>query len=78
MKSLRRYGLLIGLGSIGTYLIILFAFQLAKLSYIVAVREFAVVIGAVLGITLLKEQLTFKKILGISAITAGLILVKVA
>lgn len=78
MKSLKRYGLLIGLGSIGTYLIILFAFQLAKLSYIVAVREFAVVIGAVLGITLLKEQLTFKKILGISAITAGLILIKVA
>lgn len=78
MKSLKRYGLLIGLGSIGTYLIILFAFQLAKLSYIVAIREFAVVIGAMLGVTILKEQLTFKKILGISAITAGLILIKVA
>ena len=78
IKSLKRYSLLIGIGSIATYLVILFAFQLEKLSYVVAVREFAVVIGAVLGITLLKEDLTFKKILGISAITAGMILIKLA
>jgi uncharacterized membrane protein len=78
LKSLKRYVLLIGLGSIGTYLIILFAFQQERLSYVVAVRESAVIIGAVLGLTLLKEDLTFKKILGIIAITAGVILIKVA
>ena len=78
VKSLKRYILLIGLGSIGTYLIILFAFQQEKLSYVVAVREFAVVIGAVLGLTILKEELTFKKILGVIAITAGMVLIKVA
>jgi drug/metabolite transporter (DMT)-like permease len=78
LRSLKRYSLLIGLGSIGTYLIILFAFQIEKLSYIVAVREFAVVIGAILGLTILKERPTYKKLLGITAITAGMILIKLA
>lgn len=43
-----------------------------------AVREFAVIIGAVLGFTVLKEDLTIKKIIGIIGITAGMILIKVA
>ena len=78
LKNLKRYSLLIGLGSIGTYLVILFAFQIEKVSYVVAVREFAVVIGALLGLTLLKERLFAKKIFGILAITAGMILIKLA
>jgi uncharacterized membrane protein len=78
VKKRKRYSMLIGCGSIGTYLIILFAFRLEELSYVVAVREFAVVIGAVLGLTLLKERFTLKKILGICAITAGMILIKLA
>ena len=48
------------------------------MSYIVATREFAVVIGATLGIVLLKEPPTLRKILGIAAITAGLIFIKLA
>jgi drug/metabolite transporter (DMT)-like permease len=69
---------LIGVGSIGTYLLILFVFRLGPVSYIVAAREFAVVIGAILGFVLLKEPLTVRKGLGIAAITLGLGLVKVA
>lgn len=61
----------------GTYLIILFAFQLGKVSYIVAAREFSVVFGSALGIIVLGESLTWKKAFGISAIALGLILVKV-
>jgi uncharacterized membrane protein len=78
LKTHKKHVLLIGLGSIGTYLIILFAFRIEKLAYIVAVREFAVISGAVLGFTVLKENLTIKKIIGIIAITAGMILIKVA
>lgn len=77
-KNMKRYILLIGPGSMGTYLIILFAFQSGKVSYIVAAREFAVVIGATLGITFLGEKLTWNKCLGIPAITLGLVLVKLA
>jgi drug/metabolite transporter (DMT)-like permease len=77
LKNMKRYILLIGPGSMGTYLIILFAFQLGKVSYIVATREFSVVIGSALGILILRERLTWKKVFGISVITFGLILVKV-
>ena len=69
---------LIGLGSIGTYLMILYAFRLGPASYIVAVREFSVVIGALLGVILLHEQITLKKVVGMAAIVAGIVLVKTA
>jgi len=68
--------LTIGAGSIGTYLLILFAFTMGPVSYIVAIREFAVVIGAVLGIVFLKERLTFLKGIAIVTITVGLVCVK--
>jgi drug/metabolite transporter (DMT)-like permease len=69
---------LIGVGSICTYLLILFVLRLGPVSYIVAAREFAVVIGSILGFVILKEPLTARKGIGIAAITLGLILVKVA
>jgi uncharacterized membrane protein len=75
---LKKYIGLIGIGSIFTYLLILFAFRLGPVSYIVAAREFAVVIGSVLGFVILKERLTLRKIVGIAAIVVGLILVKIA
>jgi uncharacterized membrane protein len=77
-KYLKKYIALIGIGSIFTYLLILFAFRLGPVSYIVAAREFAVVIGSVLGFVILKERLTLRKIVGIATIVAGLILVKIA
>lgn len=69
---------LIGLGVTGTYLLILFAFRLEQASYIVAVREFSVVVGALMGILFLTERLTLPKILGIATIACGLILVRLA
>ncbi|MBF0276556.1 MAG: EamA family transporter [SAR324 cluster bacterium] len=70
------YILVIGIGAGGTYLIILYAFTMGQVAYVVAVREFAVVIGALLGIIFLKEQLTVAKSLAIIAITLGLICIK--
>jgi uncharacterized membrane protein len=56
----------------------LFALRLGPASYIVAAREFAVVIGAGLGMIVLKEPLGTRKLLGITAIALGLVLVKIA
>ncbi len=78
LRNRKRYILLVGSGSVGTYLIILFAFQRANVSYVAAVREFAVVIGAALGFIVLKERFTAAKGWGIAAIVAGLVLVKAA
>ncbi|MCL2295083.1 MAG: DMT family transporter [Spirochaetes bacterium] len=68
--------LIIGFGSVGTYLIILFAMTLERASYIVSVREFSVVIASILGFIFLKEKATPFKIFGIVCVTAGLILIK--
>jgi len=68
--------LLIGIGSIGTYLMILFALQLAPVSYIVAAREFSVVIGALFGMIFLRERMTILKVTAIACITVGLFLIK--
>jgi drug/metabolite transporter (DMT)-like permease len=76
-KELKQYSFIIGLGSMGTYLIILFAFQMANVSYVVATRELSVAIGAFLGIKILKEPYSLKKIMGIICIILGMIIIKI-
>jgi len=70
------YILLIGLASLGTYLLILYAYTKGPISYIVATRESSVILGAALGFFLLKERLTAFKTVGILAIAGGLALIK--
>ena len=71
------YAPIIGLGSMGTYLIIMFAFSLSNhASYIVALRECSVIIASILGFVVLKEKPTPQKIIGIILITIGLVLIK--
>ena len=77
-NTMKKYSIAIGIGSTGAYLLILFAMRLAQVSYIVAMREFSVVIGSFLGFKLLNEQFILRKGLGIAAITAGLLLIKLA
>jgi uncharacterized membrane protein len=72
----RPYVLTIGLGSCATYLLILLAYRLGPISYIIALREFAVVVGAGLGFVFLKERLTAAKAVAIISIVAGLICIK--
>lgn len=72
----KRYSIIIGVGSMGTYLIILFAFQMAHVSYVVAARELSVAIGAFLGIKLLHEPVSKRKTAGIICIILGMILIK--
>ena len=75
-RNMKRYIFLIGPGSMVTYLIVLYAMQFGNVSYVVAVREFSVVIGSALGVLFLRERMTVWKGLGIVVIVMGLALVK--
>jgi len=75
-RQYKGYAAIIGIGSAGTYLMILFAFTMGPVNYIVAVREFAVVLGALAGVIFLKERLTPMKALAICVIVIGIIGIK--
>jgi drug/metabolite transporter (DMT)-like permease len=77
-KRYKFYGFIIGLGSAVGYLIILFVFRTSQVSYVVAVRELSVAIGAMLGIRLLHEPVSRNKILGIILVVLGLLMIKIA
>ncbi len=80
----RRFGLaeiwrpatFIGVGSTAAYLMILFAMTVGQVGYIVALREFAVVLGAILGFVFLKERITPLKVGSVLMIAAGLVFIK--
>ncbi len=81
VKCLKEYKIAsctIGLGSFGTYLIILFALQLSHVSYMVPVRETSVAIGVLYGFIFFKEKPTNRKIIAVLAITAGLVLIRIS
>lgn len=71
-----RPAALIGIGSTAAYLMILFAMTVGQVGYIVALREFAVVLGAVLGFVFLKERVTPLKVGSVLMIVAGLVFIK--
>ena len=58
-----------------TYMIILFAFQLSKVSYVVAAREVSIVMSALLGIIWLKEANAPQKIAGSVLIALGVVFI---
>ncbi len=77
-KRYWRYGLGIGVFAAISYLLILYAFTMGPVGYIVACREISVAFGAFLGIVILKERLTVAKSIAIVLIVIGLLLVKIA
>ncbi len=77
-RTKKRYSFIIGVGVFVTYLTILFVFQIADVSYVVALREFSVAVGAVLGFYLLGEVMTRRKVYGIVLIVIGMIFIKLA
>jgi drug/metabolite transporter (DMT)-like permease len=58
-----------------TYMMILFAFRLSKVSYVVAAREISIVFSALLGIYWLKEAHAPQKIAGSALIALGVVLI---
>jgi drug/metabolite transporter (DMT)-like permease len=77
-ETLKRYSLIIGAGAASAYLIILYTFRIAPVSYVVAVRELSVAFGALLGICFLREPLSAKKAIGLILIVFGLVMIKIA
>ena len=58
-----------------TYLMILFAFRLSKVSYVVAAREVSIVFSAFLGIVWLEEKHASQKIAGAALIALGVVFI---
>lgn len=58
-----------------TYLMILFAFQISKVSYVVAAREVSILFSTVFGILWLKEKHAHQKFVGASLIVLGVVLI---
>jgi len=58
-----------------TYMMILFAFRLSKVSYVVAAREVSIVFSVLFGIFWIGEKHAPQKLVGSALITAGVILV---
>lgn len=80
-KTIRKHFkevVLIGIADPGCYLIILFCYTLGAASYIVAMREFSIVIASALGFILLKERYSKWHIIAILLISSGMILMKLA
>lgn len=75
-SSLHKDAMMTGLLIMGTYALVVWAMAYAKdVSYVAAFRQISILIGVVLGITLLKEHLTAPKVLGSFILFGGLILV---
>ncbi len=60
------------------YLLVLFAFRLAKTGYVVAARELSIVLGAVIGRLWLREEATRGRLAGAAVILGGVVCVTLA
>ncbi len=78
LRDFKKEIALIGFADPAAYLIILVCYTLGAASYIVALREFSVVIASFLGLFILKEKFTWSKITAIGLITVGMIVMKLA
>ena len=67
-----------GLCTMGSYLLILFAMRMSKVSYVVPAREVGVLVGAALGVFVLKEEGGRRKLAGAVLIAAGLAMLALA
>jgi drug/metabolite transporter (DMT)-like permease len=63
--------------SIGAYLIVLSAMTQAPVAAVAAVRETAVIFGAMIGVLLLKEPFGAERIAGACVVALGIALLKV-
>ncbi len=67
--------LMVGFLDLFTYLLILFALQISKVSYVAAVREVSIVFSALIGILLLHEKNAPQKLFGAILICSGVVLI---
>ncbi|MBT3352036.1 MAG: EamA family transporter [Nitrospinaceae bacterium] len=63
-----------GFCMMGAYGLVLFAMRMSQVSYVVAAREVSVLIGAALGVFILKEGGKRQKMIGAGLVAAGLVI----
>lgn len=68
----------VGMLNTFTYLLVLFALQTSKASYVVALRQLSIGFGALMGWTLLHEPSPLPKRIGLALLLAGCVLVSFA
>ena len=78
VKNHKLESLLVAVAGTLAYAIVLWAFQRSATAYVATLREFSVVIAAVLGVIILKESLYKRKVAGIGMILLGVICIKLA
>lgn len=66
-----------GVLPISTYLVVLLAMQLAAVSYVVPLRETSIVFGTILGVVILKERITPRRLIASIAIAAGVLAIAI-
>jgi len=67
--------LIVGFLDLFTYMMILFALRISKVSYVAAAREISIVFSALLGIMLLHEKNAPQKLAGAVLISMGVVLI---
>jgi len=67
--------LIVGFLDLFAYLMILFAMQISKVSYVAAVREVSIVFSALIGIVLLQEKNAPQKLVGAVFISIGVVFI---
>ncbi len=78
LQEYKAYSASIGIVSFTTYYMVLIALDSAPASYVVALREVSIVIASILGMWLLKEERSKRKIIGIIIITVSVWVIKTA
>ncbi|PYO56135.1 MAG: EamA family transporter [Candidatus Rokuibacteriota bacterium] len=70
--------LVVGILSPGAYLLVLFAFQLSKVAYVVAGREVSIVLSALIGSLWMREGALSQRLAGAAVVAAGVVCVALA
>lgn len=75
----REWGRSLAIGAlmISSYLMVLVAMRIAPVTYVSAVREGAIVIGALLGWALFREELGMRRAAGAAVMFAGIVVIAV-
>lgn len=73
-----RAVLFAGVASAGAYVMVLYAFQTSKTGYVVAAREFSIVLSALIGALWLREGRLGPRLVGAGVVLAGVACVAVA
>jgi drug/metabolite transporter (DMT)-like permease len=77
-RSNCRYIVAVGILSPLAYTLVLFAMQMAPLSYVAPVRELSMLLGVLVGAQLLRESLSPSRVIGTACMVAGVVILACA